>query len=331
MLSMIPNAAYAHQLSRHADGVEKSMERLSSGTQLNHAYEDPADFAIAEAFSKQGSAAREVSGVIQDGINILRIGQDGIRGIVDVVQSLRDTVVAAANGSIHTPEQQAVFQQELDVQKGLLVQAFATAKNFRVKLDGEPGDGADRILHFQVGTGAGEVMSVDYNPLRDTLRELIMGAFGYEELYNNPDTFPFLEGAFSPVPAPGDIVPPPPLFPPFPPGTTFAEAFPKQLVIDPPSTLNIASSFAVLDTAKNEIVAQETYLGACAIRMEHHLAIMQQFEVNMATAESSIRDTDMAAESTAMTKSQVLQQASQAMLAQANSRALQVLELLRPQ
>lgn len=327
MLSMIPNAAYAHQLSRHAGGVEKSMERLSSGTQLNHAYEDPADFAIAEALNKQGSAAHEVSGVIQDGINVLRIGQDGIRGIMDVFQGLRDIVVQAANGSIHTPEQNAIFQQDLDTQKGLLFQAYVTAKNFRVRLDGA--NNADRILHFQVGTGAGEVMSVDYNPLRDALRDAIFGAYGYEELYNGTDTKDFLMTLVNPPPLPTDVVPPPPLGPNVPAGTTWAEAFPKTLVVDPPTQLNFQSSFALLDTAQSAVVAQEAYLGSCAIRMEEHLAIMQQFELNMATAESTIRDTDMAAESTSLTKSQVLQQASQAMLAQANSRALQVLELLR--
>lgn len=328
MLSMIPNGAYAHQLSRHASSVERAMERLSSGTKLNNAWEDPADFAISEQIGKQAGAAKEVQGVIQDAINVLRIGQDGVRGIVDVIQGLRDIVVQAANGSIHTPEQNAIFQQDLDTQKGLLVQAFITAKNFRVRLDGI--DGADRILHFQVGTGPGEVQSVDYNPLRDDLRQLIMDVYGYEELFNDATTQEFLFGmGISPLPDPADIVPPPPFGPAVPPGTTWAEAFPKKLVVDPPTQLNLENAFAILDRGKTEVVEQEAYLGSCAIRLESHLAVMQQFELDMHTSRSALRDTDMAEESATMTKSQVLQQASQAMLAQANSRALQVLELLR--
>lgn len=328
MLSMIPNAALAHQLARHATNVEKSTERISGGTKLNFAHEDPADFAMAEAINRQGSAAREVIGVIQDGINVLRIGQDGVRGIVDVIQSLRDTVVQAANGSINTPEQQAVFQEQVDTQKGLLIQAFNAAKNFRIRLDGQ--NTFDRVLHFQVGTGPGEVMTVDYNPLREALREVITKAFGYEELYNNPDTQPFLLGlGVSPLPLPSDVVPPPPFGPAVPPGTTWAEAFPKELVVDPPTQINLAAAFDLLDTAITSVVAEESYLGSCAIRMEEHLGVMRQFEVDMAASESAIRDTDLAAESTKMTKEQVLQQAAQAMLAQANSRALQVLELLR--
>ena len=328
MLSMIPNAAYAHQLARHASNVEKSTERISSGTKLNFAHEDPADFAMAEAINRQGSAAKEVIGVIQDGINVLRIGQDGVRGIMDVLQQLRETVVQAANGNLNTPEQQAVFQEQLDVQKGLLAQAFVAAKNFRVRLDGL--NQADRVLHFQVGTGAGEVMSVDYNPLREALREVIIKGFGYEELYNNPDMLGFLDGlGISPAPAPTDVVPPPPIGPAVPPGTTWAEAFPKMLVVNPPSAINIGGAFSLLDTALENVVAEESYLGSCSLRMEEHLAVMQQFELNMATSESALRDTDMAAESAKMTKEQVLQQAAQAMLAQANSRALQVLELLR--
>ena len=328
MLSQIPNATAAFQLTRHSSTLEKAMERLSSGTQLNHAWEDPADFGISEQIGKQAAASREVQNVIQDAINILHIGEDGVRGIMDVIQSLRDVVVQAANGSLNTPEQQAVMQEQIDTQKGLLVQAFTTARNFRVRLDGV--DGADRILHFQVGTGAGEVMTVDYNPLREELRTLITGAFGYEELYNDPDTRPFLFGlGISPLPLPTDVVPPPPFGPAVPPGTTWAEAFPKELVINPPSAINLTAAFNLLDTAKTNIVAQEAYLGACTNRLESHLAVMQQFEMNMDAARSAIRDTDMAEQSTVMTKAQVLQQASQAMLAQANSRSLQVLELLR--
>lgn len=328
MLSMIPNAAYAHQLARHATNVEKSTERISSGTQLNFAHEDPADFAMAEAINRQGSAAKEVIGVIQDGINVLRIGQDGVRGIMDVLQSLREVVVRAGNGAMHTPEDQAILQEQLDTQKGLLAQAFVAAKNFRVRLDGL--NGADRILHFQVGTGSGEVMTVDYNPLREALRDVIIKAFGYEELYNNPDMLGFLDGlGISPAPLPTDVVPPPPFGPAVPPGTTWAEAYPRELTIDPPNQANLGASFSLLDTALSKVVAEESYLGSCALRMEDHLSVMQTFELNMAASESAIRDTDMAAESAKMTKEQVLQQAAQAMLAQANSRALQVLELLR--
>ena len=52
-------------------------------------------------------------------------------------------------------------------------------------------------------------------------------------------------------------------------------------------------------------------------------------EENMTAAESRIRDCDMASEVIKMTQSQILQQASNAMVAQANSSAQSVLELLR--
>jgi flagellin len=243
-----------------------------------------------------------------------------------VVQSIRDVIMVAANG-IHTDEQNAVFQTQIDTQKGLLLQAYAAAKNFRVRLDGA--NGADRVLNFQVGTGAGEMMQVDYNPLRDVMRDLIIGVYGYQELFDKPEAQAFLGSIASPPPNPGDIVPPPPFGPNVPPGTTWAEAFPNKVKVDPPSPTNLASAFSLIDTAKDGLVAQMAYLGTCTNRLEAHLATMQGFAMNMETKESSLRDTDMAAESAKLSKSQVLQQASQAMLAQANARSLDVLELLR--
>lgn len=326
MLSNIPNAAHTLQLNRHAGGVEKAMERISSGVRLSHAWDGPADFALAEVTRKQAGAARDVRNVIQDAINVLHIGEDGIQGIVDVVQSIRDVIVTAANG-LHTDEQNAVFQEQIDTQKGLLIQAYAAAKNFRVRLDGATN--ADRVLNFQVGTGPGEMMQVDYNPLRDVMRDLIIGIYGYQELFDNPETQAFLGSVASPPPQPSDVVPPPPFGPPVPPGTTWAEAFPNKVKVDPPSTTNIQSAFDQIDRAKTGLVAQMAYLGTSTNRLEAHLNVMQTFEQNMNQKESSLRDTDLAAESTNLSKSQVLQQASQAMLAQANARALDVLELLR--
>lgn len=327
MLSMIPTALYAQQMSRHTVAADRAMERVSSGRQLEKPWEDPGRFSVAETIHRQGEASQDVSRMLQDAINIMHIGEDGVKGIIDVVQQLRDTVVQAANG-INNADDQAVLQTQLDTQKGLLIQAFNAAKNFRVKLDGQ--NNADRVLVFQVGTGPSEVMEVDYNPLRDTLRNLITGAFGYEELYNNPDTQPFLLGAVpQPLPLPTDIVPPPPIGPAVPPGTTWAEAFPKQLVVSPNTDFNIASSFALLDAAKDQLVQQDAYLGVCTNRLQAHFDSLSQFALNMDEAESKLRDADLAAESTALTRAQVLQQASQAMMAQANTRSLQVLDLLR--
>jgi flagellin len=325
MLSNI-NITYAVQLNRHAGSAEKAMERISSGIKLNHAWDGPADFALGETTRKQAGAANDVGNLIQDAINVLHIGEDGIQGILDVVNSIRDVLVQAGN-DIHTDEQNAIFQQQIDTQKGLLLQAYAAAKNFRVRLDGP--SVTDRVLNFQVGTGAGEMMQVDYNPLRDTMRDLIIGIYGYQELYDKPEAQTFLQSIVPVPPAPNTPVPPPPVGPNVPPGTTWAQAFPNKVKVDPWTRANITAAFDQIDRAQSGLISQMAYLGTSTNRLEAHLATMQAFEQNMTEKVSRIRDTDLAVESTTLSKSQVLQQASQSMLAQANARAQDVLELLR--
>ncbi|RKJ66273.1 hypothetical protein D7Y09_04590 [bacterium 1XD42-1] len=70
-------------------------------------------------------------------------------------------------------------------------------------------------------------------------------------------------------------------------------------------------------------------LGALQNRLEHTLNNLATTTENMTNAESRIRDTDMAQEMMAFTKNNVLVQAAQSMLAQANQQPQQVLQLLR--
>jgi flagellin len=117
--------------------------------------------------------------------------------------------------------------------------------------------------------------------------------------------------------------------PAFPPGTTFAQAFPKKLVINPGTEANIQQSLSMIDTSQSGLVSQAAYLGAMQNRLEHTFNNVANAEVNVAASESAIRDLDMADEMTHLTKSQVIQQSAMAMIAQSNARPLAVLELLR--
>ena len=70
-------------------------------------------------------------------------------------------------------------------------------------------------------------------------------------------------------------------------------------------------------------------LGATQNRLEYASNATKSYHENLVSAESRIRDTDMAQEMVALTKNQVLSQAGTAMLAQANQAPQSVLSLLR--
>lgn len=96
------------------------------------------------------------------------------------------------------------------------------------------------------------------------------------------------------------------------------------------STAEFANeALGVLDDALHRINKQRADLGAYYNRLEHTAKGLMVAYENMQASESRIRDTDMAEESVAFTKNQILVQSGTAMLAQANLRPQSVLQLLR--
>jgi flagellin len=84
----------------------------------------------------------------------------------------------------------------------------------------------------------------------------------------------------------------------------------------------------MLDGAIRSVNSVRSELGATVNRLESALASLQVQEVNMTSAESSIRDTDFASEMTEMTRNQILVQSATSMLAQANQTPQSILSLL---
>ena len=94
------------------------------------------------------------------------------------------------------------------------------------------------------------------------------------------------------------------------------------------STAVITDSNTV-QAAITTISAQRAELGAVQNRFEHSINSLNVAIENLSASESRIRDTDMAQEMVAFTRSQILSQAGTAMLAQANQAPQGVLQLLR--
>ena len=84
-----------------------------------------------------------------------------------------------------------------------------------------------------------------------------------------------------------------------------------------------------VDGALVRIDLERSDLGAVMSRMEHTINNLSNIVVNTKAARSRIQDADIAEETTEMTKAQVLSQAAQAMLAQANRTSQSILSLLQ--
>ncbi|WP_129597513.1 flagellin [Anaerophilus nitritogenes] len=89
------------------------------------------------------------------------------------------------------------------------------------------------------------------------------------------------------------------------------------------------TAITTINTAIEKVSNQRSSLGAVQNRLEHTIKNLDNSAENLQAAESRVRDVDMAKEMMEFTKNNILQQASQAMLAQANQAPQGVLQLLR--
>jgi flagellin len=92
---------------------------------------------------------------------------------------------------------------------------------------------------------------------------------------------------------------------------------------------NAGASMSKIQSAIEKVSTQRSDLGALQNRLEHTIANVDNISENTQAAESRIRDTDMAAEMVNYSKNNILAQAGQSMLAQANQSNQGVLSLLQ--
>ncbi|MGL4654599.1 MAG: flagellin [Sarcina sp.] len=103
----------------------------------------------------------------------------------------------------------------------------------------------------------------------------------------------------------------------------------KQEAVSVADHDSATKSIKTLDNAINAVSSQRADLGALQNRLEHTIATNDNSAENLQAAESRIRDVDMAKEMMNLSKNNVLVQAAQSMLGQANQQPNQVLSLLR--
>lgn len=109
--------------------------------------------------------------------------------------------------------------------------------------------------------------------------------------------------------------------------STVGSALDDQVMVGTASAAQ--SSISIIQNSITSLSALRSKLGALQNRLEHTVANLDNISENTQSAESRIRDTDMAEEMVQYSKNNILQQAGQSMLAQANQANQGVLSLLQ--
>lgn len=99
--------------------------------------------------------------------------------------------------------------------------------------------------------------------------------------------------------------------------------------LDVTTSQKASEAISIIDNAINKVSSERTNLGAFQNAFEHVVSNLENTSTNLTSAQSGIEDADMSKEIMMMSKNNILQQAAQAMLAQANQEPQKVLQLLK--
>ena len=142
-------------VSKSQAGLQKSLERLSSGLRINSAKDDAAGLAIANRFTSQIRGLDQAVRNANDGISLAQTAEGALQESGTILQRIRELAVqSSSDGS--TDADRASMQVEV----GQLISeldriADTTSFNGKVLLDGSFGTG-----NFQVGANAGQTVSM---------------------------------------------------------------------------------------------------------------------------------------------------------------------------
>ncbi|XYQ02798.1 flagellin Hag [Bacillus safensis] len=290
-----------NRLSANNGASQKNMEKLSSGLKINRAGDDAAGLAISEKMRGQIRGLEMASKNAQDGISLIQTAEGALTETHSILQRVRELVVQAGNTGTQQSEDLTAIKDEItalvDEVDGISNRTEFNGKkllNGTFKASTPPAPDTDPSLVFQIGANATQQIKVN-------IQDMSAAALGVTDNTGAIETGKSVKDIdvtkFETIAADDD------------------GGFDEQL--------------AIVDGAITQVSAQRSKLGAVQNRLEHTINNLSASGENLTAAESRIRDVDMAKEMSEFTKNNILSQASQAMLAQANQQPQNVLQLLR--
>lgn len=253
--------------------LDRTLERLSSGSRINHAGDDAAGLAISESMRAQIRGLGQAERNAQDGISLVQVAEGAMAEISNILIRLRELGVQAASDTVGQNERKFLdleFQQLLEeidrISKATEYNGVSllngTASTFEVQIGTKNNPSIDRVKLFDSNAADVNVVALGIN------------------LAN---------------------------------------------VADKTSAQN---SLAAIDNALSSVTSTRAEFGAMQNRLQSVVNNITISRENLSSANSRIRDADMAEETTELTKANILMQSGVAVLSQANTANKTALNLL---
>jgi flagellin len=276
-------------LAKNDRALSKAMEQLSTGKKINSAADDAAGLAISTRMTSQIIGLEQSIQNANDAISMVNTAEGALDEVTNLLQRMRELALQAANGTTDTADRSYLNKEYQNLYAEIDRIADNTEWNGRNILNNQANGNGSSLVEFQVGMNAGQTISVDFGNFTN-----VSGSGTFADFVSAGAT----AGTISAN------------------STTVAQT-------------NASAALSSIDTALTAISNQRATFGAVSNQLIHAVDNLTNVVTNSEASRSRMMDTDYAASTSELARTQIIQQASTAMLAQANQLPQSVLQLLQ--
>jgi flagellin len=345
-------------LNASQSSLNTSIQRLSSGLRVNSAKDDAAGLAIADRMNSQIKGLAVAQRNANDGISMAQTAEGALSTVTDNLQRMRELAVQASNGTNSAQDRKTLNDEYKQLSSEVFRVLNGTSFNGQNLFTGagqgaSAGTGSDSAnvkssltLSFQVGANVQDnklndqiTITLDDLSNNGTMSDVIgtsaKGLIGLGDtagVSTAQNTYTSAKAKLDNLFATGSTLTATALA---------ASAVTLQKAVDsaklaldkavaaPSAQSDAQKAITNLDKAISLISSKRAEFGAVQNRFSAVISNLQVSSENITSSRSRIMDTDYAEASTQLSKTQIIQQAATAMLAQANQQPQSVLSLLK--
>ena len=317
-------------LSNSTTALDTSYKRLASGLRINSAKDDAAGLQISNRLTSQINGLEQGNRNAQDGISYSQTAEGAMDEITNMFQRIRTLAIQSANGTNSENDRKAIQQEVsqlcseidriadsttfggtkiLDGENTVTVTTGAISGD-GVKVNGAAGKAGSKTIKFQVGADANQEISVDL-ALKAGDKKVGFSVAGIAKSTGITNTVVAADAPDT------DRT------------TGYIINSNGGLAFDVVTQQAAQAVVGTIDKFISAVDSKRAELGAVQNRLESTIRNQTNISENVSDARSRIRDTDFATETANMTQQNILQQAAQSILSQANQRPQIALSLLQ--
>ena len=302
-------------IQRNDRAMSTAMERLSTGSRINTAKDDAAGLAISERMSAQVSGLNMAARNANDAISLLQTVDGAAGEISNMLGRMYELAVQSASGTYTSTDRTALNLEFEALMFEIQDIAERTEWNGTSIMD-DTYDDTTNALKVQLGAEASQTMAVrikDWRPTLSVDAQISGITDATTDGIDSADSAYNLAGSANGTEA----------------ALYFLDATEEVDNIDISSVAAANIALKNIANAIDGAAAERAQYGAYISRLQHAADNLQNVSTNTSASLSQIADADYATETTELARTQIISQASTAMLAQANQVKQTVLSLLR--